>query len=274
MFPYADDTPSYSIPLWVIILVILNVVFFVLSYSGGEDRFIQTLFSYGCIPARFFQAEDQPLQFEDEVAEMVESAGVNQSDWAAPLLTLFTSIFLHGGIAHIIGNMWFLWLFADNVEDRMGKLLFPIFYIVCGLLAGLLHVVVHPHSTLPAVGASGAIAGVMGAYIYMFPRATIASLITLYLYIRTVHVPAPIYLGLWLGLQLIGGLAGDDATNVAFWAHIGGFAAGLILAVLLSALGLINRFPGDRGYDGSRLPYRKAVQTPRPSRKKRYIWRE
>ncbi len=271
MFPYADDTPSYSVPIWVFVLIGLNLLIGVFTFFGDFGGFIQTIYAYGLIPARFFQSEDQLLELTENglsVAYLI----MDQSTWAAPFVTLFTSIFLHAGFFHLLGNMWFLWLFGDNVEDRMGKVCFPIFYIVSGVLAGLIHIAGNSDSTVPAIGASGAIAGVMGAYIYLFPRATIATFTGYFLYFFTLHIPAPIYLGIWFLFQLAGGFAGEGASNVAFWAHIGGFVAGLLLAFLMSKLGLITRYPGDGGYMGP-TPPRAQVSAFTPRRKRRYTWR-
>ena len=281
MLPYVDDTPSYSPPIWVFILIGLNVLFYILSSSGGHEHYVRTIFAYGAIPARFFQPADRPIEFDEEIRSYVRNAGIDQEDWASPFATLFTSIFLHGGIFHLAGNMWFLWLFGDNVEDRIGKFLFPIFYIVCGVCAGLLHVVLLHGSTVPAIGASGAIAGVMGAYIWLFPRGTVATLIGYWWYWATVHVSATLYIGLWFVFQLIGGLAAGGGSNVGFWAHVGGFVAGLLLAMMLGALGLISWFPGDRGHKGLDLE-RRPIRVTRPEnfpyaqpkRRRRYIWRD
>ncbi len=272
MIPYADDTPSYSPPIWIILLIGLNILFFALSYFGGIEHYIETIFAYGCIPARFFLPAGQPLIFDLQGLE-IELTGVEQSDWVPPFVTLFTSMFLHGGLFHLLGNVWFLWLFGDNVECRMGKMVFPIFYIVCGLFAAILHVLFEKDSVMPAIGASGAIAGVMGAYIYLFPRATIATLTGYWFYIFTLHIPAPIYLGLWFLLQLAGGLAAQGACNVAFWAHIGGFVAGLLIAMLLNVLKLLTWYPGDRGYTGYRIPLVDTTTRYTPRRKRRYTWR-
>jgi len=179
---------------------------------------------------------------------------------------------------HLIGNMWFLWLFADNVEDRLGKLIFPIFYILCGVLAGLMHIVTNLGSAVPAIGASGAIAGVMGAYIYLFPNGRISTLFTYGFYWRSIQIPAFLYLIIWLGFQFMGGLAGMGASNVAFWAHIGGFLAGLGLAFILKKLNLVSVYPGDRGYTGRGPdifpPSKPTVLRTQPARRKKYVWRD
>jgi membrane associated rhomboid family serine protease len=246
VFPFSDDTRSYSVPIWIFILIALNTLFYFASTSHGDQAYLQTIFEYGAIPARFYQPASQPLHIEDQQSGNQAGYLLDQKDLAPPLITLFTSTFLHGGLLHLLGNMWFLWIFGDNVEDRFGKLLFPVFYIVCGLLAGALHVLLLHSSTMPTIGASGAIAGIMGAYIYMFPRATVASLFVLGFW-GIVHIPAPFYLGLWFLLQLFGGFSGGAANPVAVWAHVGGFLAGLFLAMIFSARGLVNWGPGDRG---------------------------
>ncbi len=288
MLPYADDTKTFSPPIWILILIIANVVVFVLSYTAGFEHYIRTIFSYGTIPARFFTSDDSTLQYGSVISEYMINAGVEIKTFAPPIITLFSSMFLHGGWFHLIGNMWFLWLFGDNVEDRLGKFMFPIFYIVCGLIAGIMHVMFQHDSTIPAVGASGAIAGVMGAYIYMFPRSTIRTLMGWRFYFRTTSIPAIIYLGLWFLLQLLGGFA-ESGSNIAFMAHIGGFLGGLVFAALLQGLKKITWYPGDRFYSGLDFLHKPVKRgrvagtgsTPRhtpPStgtrRKRRYTWRE
>jgi len=250
MFPFADDTRSYSVPIWIFILIATNVVIFFASMSGGEEHYLQTIVSYGTIPARFFQPADKPLHLSARLGTTDLGSVIDQSHMPPPILTLLTAMFLHGGLMHLIGNMWFLWIFGDNIEDRMGKLLFPIFYVICGLCAGLLHVVIYRGSSMPTIGASGAIAGIMGAYLYMFPRSTIATLMGFGFYFTIIHVPSQIFLGIWFLFQLIPGLAGGVAGNVAFMAHVGGFIAGLLLAMLFSSLGLISWAEGDRGHRG------------------------
>ncbi|MFH1676009.1 MAG: rhomboid family intramembrane serine protease [bacterium] len=272
MFPYADDTPSYSFPFWIVVLVVLNIAVFIHTFNSDFDTF----YKYGTVPARFKNAEAQiSIPTHDF---NVQVAPLDTSNWPSPFLTLITSIFLHGGFFHILGNMWFLWLFGDNVEDRMGKVIFPIFYILCGIISGLIHVIATINTSgavLPAIGASGAIAGVMGAYIYMFPRATIATLWGFFLYFTTIHIPASIYLGFWFILQLLGGFSGGEASNIAFFAHIGGFVAGLVIAMMLSAMGLINRYPGDRGFkDFPKGPSIISHAQYVPPRRKRYTWHE
>jgi membrane associated rhomboid family serine protease len=153
------------------------------------------------------------------------------------LITLFTSMFLHGGWMHVLGNMLFLWVFGRSVEDLIGGPKFLVFYILCGLIAGVAQVIVNPYSRIPTIGASGAIAGVMGAYLLKFPRSRILSLVTVFVFFTTMEVPAPLLLILWLVIQFfsgIGSLARTDYTGggVAFFAHIGGFLGGMLLIKL------------------------------------------
>ena len=142
-------------------------------------------------------------------------------------------MFLHGGWGHIISNMWILFIFGDNVEDRMGKIRYFVFYILCGLIAGFTHFVLHRHSGVPAIGASGAISGVMAAYMFMFPKSNILSLVPIIIVPLFIPIPAIIYIGIWFVGQLLSGasslMLSSNATGIAFWAHIGGFLGGLFL---------------------------------------------
>ncbi|WP_457637046.1 rhomboid family intramembrane serine protease [Oceanithermus sp.] len=199
MFPLADINRPLRPPVVVKLLVLLNVLVFgyelLLSPAAREALF----YTYGFIPRLF---------------------------WSNPLgesYRLFTSQFIHGGFSHILGNMWFLWVFGDNVEDRLGSGRFALFYLLGGALAALAQGVFEPGSASPMVGASGAISAVMGAYLVMFPRAQILTLVWLIIPI-TFYVPAYFYLGYWAVLQFIYGIMGG--SSVAFWAHLGGFAWG------------------------------------------------
>jgi membrane associated rhomboid family serine protease len=148
--------------------------------------------------------------------------------------TLLTSLFLHGGWLHVGGNMLYLWIFGDNVEDRLGRIRFLVFYLLCGVAASGVHILANPHSTVPTIGASGAIAGVLGAYLLLYPGARVLTLIPLGFYLQVVQLPAFFFLGFWFLIQFISGAAslaarGGGAGGIAWWAHIGGFAAGIIL---------------------------------------------
>ncbi|WP_424831214.1 rhomboid family intramembrane serine protease [Ruegeria sp.] len=210
MFPIRDHNPSGRTPFVVYALMAANILIF-LSYVGIMDdaRLINRFyFDYAIIPARI----------ADGVA----------------LETLVTSMFLHGGWMHLAGNMLFLWIFGDNLEDEMGHLPFLLFYLVAGIGAGLIHVATAPGSIVPTVGASGAIAGVMGGYLLLFPRARVDILLILIVYFRVFTIPAFVMLGIWLGFQFLGSLSSSpDEGGVAYWAHTGGFVVGLILCVPL-----------------------------------------
>ena len=210
MFPIRDHNPSGRVPYITWALIALNSVIF-LSYVGLFD-------SPRAINAFFFDFAAIPVR-------------ISNGDG---LETLVTSMFLHGGWMHILGNMLFLFIFGDNVEDEMGHVPFLVFYLACGLLAGLAHVVSAPMSTVPTVGASGAIAGVMGAYLLLFPRAQVDILVIIVVIFRVFPIPAWIMLAVWFGLQFIGGVGADpQAGGVAYWAHAGGFVAGMVLALPL-----------------------------------------
>ncbi|SFR04942.1 rhomboid family intramembrane serine protease [Poseidonocella sedimentorum] len=210
MFPIRDHNPSTHTPVITYGLIAANILIF-LSYWGlfSDPRALGLFYlDYAMIPAR------------------ISSGG--------GLPTLLTSMFLHGGLMHLAGNMLFLFIFGDNMEDEMGHLPFAFFYLACGIGAGLVHVASAPGSPVPTVGASGAIAGVMGGYLLLFPRARVDILVILIILVRIFPIPAWIMLMLWLGLQFIGG-AGADPTSggVAYWAHAGGFVIGLGLTVPL-----------------------------------------
>ncbi len=228
MLPLRDATPPRRTP--VITLAIIAACTGVFIYElwvlvgGGVDALDALLFDWGAVPADVVAA----LQSGDIVSQAV--AG------------LVTSMFLHGGWLHLLGNMLFLWIFANRVEDRMGRIVFPIFYLVGGLAAGMTHVLVDPTSDVPAVGASGAISAVMGAYVVLYPRARIQSLVFLGFFYQLIAVPSVIVLGFWFALQLIDGFASLGAATeagggVAWFAHIGGFVAGAALALPFRFLG-------------------------------------
>ncbi|TMV07764.1 rhomboid family intramembrane serine protease [Ruegeria sediminis] len=210
MIPIRDHNPSGRTPYVVYLLMAANVLIF-LSYVGvmNDARLInRILFDYAVIPAR-----------------IMDGYGFQ---------TLITSMFMHGGWMHLAGNLLFLWIFGDNLEEEMGHVPFLIFYLVSGIGAGLLHVFAAPASTVPTIGASGAIAGVMGGYFLLFPRARVDILLFLIIYIRVIPIPAFVMLGVWLGMQVLGGFGADpDQGGVAYWAHAGGFFVGLILCIPL-----------------------------------------
>ncbi|HKO04666.1 MAG TPA: rhomboid family intramembrane serine protease [Candidatus Acidoferrales bacterium] len=215
MIPLKDNTPRSSTPVVTVALIIANTLAFLYELTLPE-RLEQAFFmSYAMVPTRFTH-----LLAAHHVA--VEAA----------FLPFLTSMFLHGGWLHLIGNMWFLWVFGDNVEDRLGHFSYLIFYLVCGFGAGLAHVVMNLHSSAPSLGASGAISGVLGAYIVLYPRAKILTLVPLIIFWFTVNLPAYFILGYWFVIQFFSGVSSVGARSpggVAYWAHIGGFLMGVWL---------------------------------------------
>ncbi len=218
MFPLRDDNPTGSIPAITIALIVINTLVFLYQVSLGPQDGQAFVFQFGAIPAVLVGTRSLPARLEV----------------VPPALSLLTSMFLHGGWMHLIGNMWYLWIFGDNIEEALGKLRYLIFYLVAGLLAAITHVLTNPGSTLPTIGASGAISGVLGAYLLLYPRARVLTLITLGWFIRMVYIPAGFVLGFWFLWQLLSGSlsGGQDGGGVAFWAHIGGFVAGMLLVGL------------------------------------------
>ncbi len=226
MFPIRDDNPSVLTPVVTVGLIGLNVVMWVFVQGLGlEPALSGSVCTLGLIPGELLQTipPGTALPISQGTACVIEGS----PSWHTP----FTSMFLHGGWFHILFNMWFMWIFGNNVEDSMGHLRFLVFYPLCGLAAAALQVASDPDSALPMVGASGAIGGVMGAYIILYPRVNVHLLVIFGFYITTIAVPAALMLGYWLLAQLIGGWvsSGTQGGGVAFWAHVGGFAAGAAL---------------------------------------------
>jgi membrane associated rhomboid family serine protease len=227
MFPLRDDNPTTSIPGVTLAVMGACVAVWVFVQGAGRspDSLLDSVCAFGAIPW--------------EVTQGVRGGTPPRGGVSCPLggLTwqgLFTSMFLHGGWLHLIGNLWFLWIFGNNIEDSMGHLRFLAFYIVVGLVASGAHVLSDPASTLPMVGASGAISGIMGAYLLLYPKARVHTLFVIILYIRVFPVPAWFFLGYWFLLQVASSSlqAPGAQGGVAFWAHIGGFLAGLVLVKL------------------------------------------
>ncbi len=217
MFPLSDHLPRRTTPIVNYILIAANILMFIWELSLGP-QIERALFAVAFIPARFWSSPD-----------------------LANVITIFVSMFLHGGLFHLGGNMLYLWIFGDNVEDRLGHTKYLFFYLICGILATLAHAIVNADSSMPSIGASGAIAGVLGGYIVMFPRARVTTLIPIFFFITVREIPAVVVLGLWFVLQLFTGAASlgipeHNAGGVAYFAHIGGFIAGMILVVLMGGL--------------------------------------
>ncbi len=216
MIPLRDHNPTAGAPYVTYGLIAVNTVVFLYQFSllsAGPNDAEMFVMSFGSVPAKITAAlgGDYPL--------------------VPAFVPVFTSMFLHGGFLHLIGNMWFLWIFGDNVEDELGHGGYLAFYLVCGLAASFGQYLSDPSSTIPSIGASGAISGVMGAYLIRFPHARITTLIFLFIFITTVELPAAVILIYWFAIQFFSGAAsfGGEAGGVAWWAHVGGFVAGALI---------------------------------------------
>jgi membrane associated rhomboid family serine protease len=212
MFPLRDDNPSLTVPVVTRGLIALNVAIFLYEIVLGPDlgRLIQ---SFALVPLRLTLA-----------------VGHGPGPTIRPALTLVSSMFLHGGWLHLLGNMWYLWIFGDNVEDRLGHARFLLFYLAAGVIAGILHTAINADSRVPTLGASGAIAGVLGAYAAVYPRARVMTLLPLFPFFQVIALPALLVLGMWFLFQFasIALSMGNAGGGVAFWAHVGGFAFGFV----------------------------------------------
>jgi membrane associated rhomboid family serine protease len=226
MFPLRDDQPVFSTPYVNYFLIAFNIFITFLEWQLGWNSraFRSLIFQYGVVPRH----------------EIGLLTGVPIFSPVGALIPLFTSMFLHGGWAHVLGNMWMLWLFGDNIEDYLGHIGYIIFYLLSGIAAMLTHILFNANSSAPAIGASGAIAGVMGAYLILYPRARVLT----WIFVLIVPIPAWIWLVIWAGEQFLSGAAESlsyagqaAAGGVAFWAHVGGFVVGMLM---------IRLFPGRR----------------------------
>lgn len=238
MIPLHDNIPSRTTPIVNILVIAACAVAFVFQLQDQQDGRADLIDRYGMIPARISHPDQpvavreiRPVQIEGEI-RLAEFERQLPPPVIAPVLTMLTCIFLHGGWMHFLGNMWFLWIFGDNVEDRFGHIGYLLFYVGCGGAASVAHFASMPDSSMPTIGASGAIAGVMGAYMVLYPRASVVSLVPILYILRIVVLPAPIFLGIWFLMQLLQGMSAH-ASGVAWWAHIGGFVIGAVVATLL-----------------------------------------
>jgi len=217
MLPLRDDVPSRTFPFVTVGLIVVNAVVFIgeIARSGGLQ---QAAYDYGFVPGY--------------LTAFASGEGVPVGQAFFPLLS---SMFLHGGWLHLIGNMWYLWIFGDNVEDRLGHLRFLLFYVLCGLIGNFAHYLFNTGSALPAIGASGAVSGVLGAYLISYPRARILVLLPLFFFWQFIELPALVVLGFWLVLQFLNGaasLAHGAGGGVAWWAHVGGFLGGILIFLI------------------------------------------
>ncbi len=219
MIPLKDENPSDTIPIVNIFLIITNIsVFIYQNYfvpGGAQPLFLQL----GFIPY--------------ELSHFVD---INPKNLVPVPLTIFTAMFMHGGWLHLLSNMLYLWIFGDNIEDILGHVKYLIFYIVCGIAATLVHGFINIDSQIPTIGASGAIAGILGAYMFLFPRARIKTLLIIFFFVKIVYIPAIIMLGFWILIQAISGFAEyglRTGSGIAWFAHIGGFITGLALIAII-----------------------------------------
>jgi rhomboid family protein len=208
MIPLRDTQPSYSTPFVTIAIIIVNVMVFLYQVSLDPYELNHFIAQYAIVPDRF--------QYAD----------------------ILTAMFMHGGWMHLIGNMWFLWIYGDNVEDVLGHGKYLLFYLLCGVAAGLSHVMLAPYSRVPTLGASGAIAGVMGAYLIKFPHSRIITLVPIFIFLTTMEIPAVFMLAYWFIIQIFSGVGSIGYSNiskggVAWFAHVGGFVAGMVLIYVL-----------------------------------------
>ena len=229
MIPIGDEPGRrYRFPFVMLGLIALNVLAFVyeLSLGPGLEAFVTAL---GVVPAEYTTGRDLPPPAPGPL-------------W----ITLFTSMFLHGGFLHIASNLLYLYIFGDNVEDRFGHLPFLVFYLACGVLASLTHILFNAQSTIPSVGASGAIAGVLAAYLVLFPQAVVRTLLFIGPLFTVTRVSALLLIGFWFITQLLAGIAAiaptEQTAGVAYWAHVGGFVAGLVIALVLRGTGVAREY--------------------------------
>ena len=240
MFPIRDDNPHFLTPYATYVIVALNVLAWVLVQGlGTEPALSRSVCTLGLVPGELLQtiAPGARVQIGPQTWCVVTEA----PSW----LSVLTHMFLHGSWMHIIGNMWFLWIFGNNVEDSMGHLRFVVFYLLCGFAAAGVQMWSNPGSAVPMVGASGAIGGVMGAYVLLYPRVNVHMLFWLGFYVTTFAIPAVWMLGYWFLLQLLSGVMaiGQQGGGVAFWAHVGGFVAGAGLVLVFRDPRLLARHP-------------------------------
>jgi membrane associated rhomboid family serine protease len=213
VIPLRDDIPTRHVPIVNYLLIAANILVFALQWLAGSNQ-EALVYQFALIPAQL-------------------TTGVSRADIA----DIFTSMFMHGGFLHLAGNMLYLWIFGDNVEDRMGSVQYLVFYLVGGVMAALAHTLTNPGSQIPTVGASGAIAAVLGAYLVLYPRSRVLTFIPLGFFMRITLIPASIVLSFWFLLQILYGvltLGASDVGGVAFWAHIGGFVYGVLVGLWLA----------------------------------------
>lgn len=239
LLPLYDMNPHARWPVVTALLIVANIGCFLWSIQNGQDGFAEVVYERGFVPQRLTRMDDpEPVKIELELPDGATLEGSLSTDAEKVYPTLLTSMFLHGGWLHLIANMWMLWVFGDNVEDRLGRFVFIFFYVVGGLLAMLSQWVSDPMGVTPVIGASGAIAAVLGAYAITFPMAKVKTLVFVGLPLF-LSLPSALVLGGWLLLNLLGvlqavGVQGEVGIRIAYWTHIGGFIGGVVLMPLLT----------------------------------------
>ena len=245
MFPLKDDIPTRRFPVLTVALIAINVVMFFGfqgAFTGSEQEFNEKVVEYGAIPYEVSHPGDQcdvSSSGEELICEGQEGVAGEPDNQAATWLTLLTSMFMHGGLLHLGGNMLFLWIFGNNIEDSMGRARFIVFYLLGGLAALLAQTAIDPDAAVPTIGASGAVAAVLGAYALLYPRARVVTVIFIVIFFTIVKLPALLVLGGWFLLQAYSGAAElstpvGEGGGVAYFAHIGGFIFGLLLIKLFA----------------------------------------
>jgi membrane associated rhomboid family serine protease len=222
MFPLKDENPTEIFPFVTLLLIAINVAvwFYVQGAGLAAEPLMGSVCRFGAVPT----------DITGQVSPLPGGMGAPCPGQGLGWPALITSMFLHGGWFHLIGNLWFLWIFGNNIEDSMGRLRFLAFYLITGLAAAAAHIVSDPGSQVPMVGASGAISGIMGAYLVLYPRVRVHTLFIIIILIRVIPLPAWVLLGYWFLIQILAGTASPGTGGgVAFWAHVGGFAAGVLL---------------------------------------------
>jgi membrane associated rhomboid family serine protease len=218
LIPIRDTIRSETYPVINYVLIALNVMAFLIEQSMGRNL-NEFIFTYGLVPARY------------SIAQISAHFTTDQQ-----MIALLTFMFLHGGFFHLLGNMWFLYIFGDNVEDRLGHFRYLAFYLLCGLASGISHLFLNWTSQIPTIGASGAIAGVMGAYFILYPRAKVLTLVPIFFFLHFIEIPAFLFLGFWIFFQFLNAAFSTQAGGIAWWAHIGGFIFGIIFLKLFQLL--------------------------------------
>jgi membrane associated rhomboid family serine protease len=270
MIPLRDNIPSRSFCVVNYLLIAVSVLAFLAQRNSNDITGTTVVEQFGMIPARVLHPEEPVIVREafqvrtPRGIQIVEKERMAVESAVPPWLTLLTCVFLHGSWLHLLGNMWFLYIFGDNVEDRLGHLGYFVFYLAAGVTASGMHLITNSSSMIPTVGASGAIAGVMGGYFVLYPHARVLTLVPIIIFIQIIVIPAPIFLGIWFLLQFFQGttsLGSVETGGVAWWAHIGGFVAGVVSVWLLNKASVLRPpveqvRPNTENYGGYRYQYR------------------